>query len=282
MEIKVYNFLIKFIQTASFAVVLAFLIALCSVLPDSDTLENPGETPDTVPVTAENGSYGTNAEKMEYSEIGDSEPDDGEKPIDTITGAITLAEASNASISAIVPEKTTETQVSVPAPAPVKPVVSVNNQVKPVAVSNPGNTTNSGRDNYDRVIDEYTQAIQIEPNNAAAYHGRGFAYFNKREYDLAIADYTQAIKIDPKNAVTYNNRGAAYNSKGNYDLAIADLDQAIRLNPDFESPYRHRAFAYLKKSNYKQARADVNKAIQINPGNQSAQELSAELRRLGF
>ena len=278
MEIKANNFLIKFIQTASLAFVLAVLIALCSVLPDYNKRENPGEppVPVQVPVTAETGSYGATPEKTGYSE--DTTMSDNKPPVETITVTVTQADVPNAGISAgtPAPEKTAEAPVPVATPTPAPALV------KPVAVSNPGNVANSGRENFDPVIDAYTQEIQIDPKNAAAYHGRGFAYYNKREYDLAIADYTKAIQIDPKNAVTYNNRGAAYNSKGNYDPAIADLDQAIRLNPDFESPYRHRAFAYMKKGDYKQARADVNKALQINPGNQSAQELSAELKRLGY
>jgi hypothetical protein len=160
--------------------------------------------------------------------------------------------------------------------------VSVYNQGKSGIVLNLGDMTNYGKEDYDGDIDDYTRAIQIDPNNAFAYHNRGFAYYNKGEHDLAIADYTQAIRIDPNNAGTYNNRGAAYNNKREYYLAIAALDQAIQLNPDFANPYRHRAFAYIKKGNYRQARADVNKALQINPKYQSVQELSAELQRLGY
>jgi predicted negative regulator of RcsB-dependent stress response len=294
MEIKVHNFLIKFIQTASLAVVLAVLIVLCSVLPNSNKWGTPDEPSDPVPVIAESGSYGATAEKTEYNE--DKPTGDSEQPIDIITDTIAQTDVPDATINngTPAPEKTEEAPapapVSVPAPvpaptptpAPVRTVVSVDNQVKPVAALNQGNITNSGRENSDSVIDGYTQEIQNNPNNAAAYHSRGFAYYNRGEYDRAIADFTQAIKIDPNNAVTYNNRGAAYNSKGNYDLAIADLDQAIRLNPDFENPYRHRAFACLKKGDYKQARDDVNNAMQINPGNQSAQDISAELKRLGY
>jgi len=38
----------------------------------------------------------------------------------------------------------------------------------------------------------------------------------------------------------------------------------------------------MKKGNNKQARADVNKAMQLDPNYQSAQNLSAELRQLGY
>jgi len=161
--------------------------------------------------------------------------------------------------------------------------VNVYNQNKSGINLNLGNITSY--EDYDGDIVYYTQSIQIDPNNANAYHNRGFAYYNKGNYDLAVADYTQALRINPNNpnnSFTYNNRGASYNNKGEYDLAIVDLDQSIQLNQNVANPYRHRAFAYMKKGNYLQARADVNKSLQIDPKYKSAQELSAELKQLGY
>jgi len=158
--------------------------------------------------------------------------------------------------------------------------VSVYNQDKSGITLNLGNITSY--EDYDGDIVYYSQSIKIDPNNADAYFIRGYAYYNKVDYDLAIADYTQALRINPNNSVTYNNRGAAYNNKGEYDLAIVDLDQSIQLNQKVANPYRHRAFAYMKKGNYIQARADVNKHMQIDSNYKSAQELSAELKKMGY
>jgi len=145
------------------------------------------------------------------------------------------------------------------------------------------------KEDYDLVIADYTQEIQIDPNRATpylfrgkTYHDKGDTYHDKEDYGHAIADYTQVIRITPNYADVYFFRGNAYNNIGDYDLAIVDFDQAIQLYPGYENPYRHRAFAYMKKGNYTQARADVNKALEINPNYQSAQELSAELQRLGY
>ena len=58
-------------------------------------------------------------------------------------------------------------------------------------------------------------------NLARAYNSRGYAYDDKGEYDRAIDDYDQAIKLDPKYAAAYRNRCATYNNKTDYDSAIA-------------------------------------------------------------
>src|SRR5512132_3601446 len=44
---------------------------------------------------------------------------------------------------------------------------------------------------------------------AAAYYNRATAYRVEGWYDRAIEDYDQAIRLDPKHAIAYNDRGTA-------------------------------------------------------------------------
>ena len=69
---------------------------------------------------------------------------------------------------------------------------------------------------------------------ALAYNNRGSAYSDKGQHDRAIQDYDQAIKLNPSNARAYYNRGIAYSAKGQHDRAIQDYDQAIKLDPSTE------------------------------------------------
>ena len=66
---------------------------------------------------------------------------------------------------------------------------------------------------------------------AVAYNDRGYAYDDKGEYDRAIQDYGEAIRLNPDFAFAYNNRGIAYRSKGEYDRAIQYFNQVLRLKP---------------------------------------------------
>ena len=68
------------------------------------------------------------------------------------------------------------------------------------------------------------------------------------QYDRAIQDYDQAIRLNPNWAEAFNNRGRAYSDKGQHDRAIQDLDQAIRLNPNFAEAFYNRGHAYADKA----------------------------------
>jgi tetratricopeptide (TPR) repeat protein len=118
---------------------------------------------------------------------------------------------------------------------------------------------------YDLAIQDFTEAIRRNQNNAAAYGNRGLAYRMKGEYDLAIRDYTEVIRLDPKNAKAYGDRGLAYLKKGKYDLAIRDYTKVIRLDPKNAKAYGNRGLAYLKKGKYDLAIRDLTKAIRLDP-----------------
>lgn len=150
----------------------------------------------------------------------------------------------------------------------------------------------------------YDRAIELNPNLAEAYVGRGNAYTDGEEYELAIADYGDALRLTPDAAIyfcrgsayaalgdhdraisdysdtlrhnpidnlamaAYGNRGNRYRNRDEYDRAIADYDAALRLNPNGEVSaglYFNRGYAYLDKGEHNQAIADFSEALQLGP-----------------
>jgi tetratricopeptide (TPR) repeat protein len=97
-----------------------------------------------------------------------------------------------------------------------------------------------------------------------AYNNRGFAYWRKDENDRAIADYNEAIRLDPKFAKAYSNRGLAYRDKGDTGRAIADYTEAIRLDPKFANAYINRGLAYEKLADVARARVDFNATLGLS------------------
>jgi tetratricopeptide (TPR) repeat protein len=60
----------------------------------------------------------------------------------------------------------------------------------------------------------------------------GVAYREKNDYDRAIADYTQAIRLDPNDADAYLNRGVTYANKKDYAHARANWEKVLQLKPN--------------------------------------------------
>jgi len=84
--------------------------------------------------------------------------------------------------------------------------------------------------NYDRAIDDYTQALRLTPNDAHAYHGRGWSYAQKGDYQRAIQDYSETLRIKPSDLRTVADRRLAYLRNGDYLLAMADEGRLLWLN----------------------------------------------------
>jgi tetratricopeptide (TPR) repeat protein len=124
----------------------------------------------------------------------------------------------------------------------------------------------------DVVIEGCTAVIQsgqAPPKNlATAFDNRGVAERLKGEYDHALQDYEQALRLNPNNANAHNNRGIIYRIKGDYGRAIADYDEAIWLkNGDFPAAFYNRALSYADKGEYDRALADFDVVMRFDQKN---------------
>ena len=118
---------------------------------------------------------------------------------------------------------------------------------------------------YDKAIADYNEAIRLDPKFTIAYNNRGLARSDKQEYDKAIADFNEAIRLDPKFAYAYNNRGSAWEAKQELDKAIADYTEAIQLDPKDAYAYLTRGLAWEVKQEYDKAIADYTEIIRLDP-----------------
>ena len=100
---------------------------------------------------------------------------------------------------------------------------------------------------------------------AVAHNNRGDAYVAQGNFAAAINDYDQAISLNPDFARPFNNRGFAYLKKGDSDRALKDFDQAIKLKPDYGRAFANRAEAYQLRHDYQSAARDYDAAIRLHP-----------------
>ncbi len=64
--------------------------------------------------------------------------------------------------------------------------------------------------------------IELAPDNALARRGRGSAEFSAKHYRAALDDLTEAIKLDPEDALAYRLRSQAYAALHEDPLATTD------------------------------------------------------------
>ena len=114
-------------------------------------------------------------------------------------------------------------------------------------------------------LDNYTEAIELTPDDAETYFNRGTAYEILEQYDSALNDYTKAIELKPKYVEAYSNRGLAYQHLGRHELALSDFDRAIELRPDYADAYFNRGITYQKLGKYQLALDDYDRAIELKP-----------------
>ncbi|MGA1262938.1 MAG: tetratricopeptide repeat protein [Prochlorothrix sp.] len=102
----------------------------------------------------------------------------------------------------------------------------------PAAWSNRGNARVS-QFKLEAAIEDFNQAVDLAPNLPDPYINRGTAWEGLKEWDKAIADYNYALTLNPRDAVGYNNRGNAYGGAGNWEAASQDFQKAAILAPGF-------------------------------------------------
>ena len=127
----------------------------------------------------------------------------------------------------------------------------------------------SGRISIEPRIAGCTRLIESHQSTptakAIAYNNRGNAFIIKGDYEHAVQDFNEAIKLNPTFTKPFNNLGVAHLRKGEYDLAIQSLDKAIKLDPGYGGAFANRAEAYVKKNEYDRASHDYDEAIRLKP-----------------
>ena len=136
----------------------------------------------------------------------------------------------------------------------------------------------SHRGDFDRAIEEQSEAIRLVPNDGDMRRNRGIYYASKREPDRALSDFDDAIRMGSKGAAVYGWRGVAYSQKADYQRAIADLTTAIKLDPRDGWLYASRGEVYQYSGKHAEAIADLERALALDPSRKTAREQLARLR----
>ncbi|OQB00229.1 MAG: GTP pyrophosphokinase YwaC [Spirochaetes bacterium ADurb.Bin218] len=119
-------------------------------------------------------------------------------------------------------------------------------------------------------LELYTQLLLVSPNHYI-YNHRGLVYFTLSEYEKAIEDFSKAIEMEPRDTRVYTNRGLAYRMLKRYDESLRDFNKSLELNPLWPDTFYGRALTYYDLGDIQHALDDCDKAISIKPDFKQAQ-----------
>lgn len=121
--------------------------------------------------------------------------------------------------------------------------------------------------NYDKAIEYYTKAIEINSADNEAYTNRGNVYFDQQKSDLAYSDFKKALSIKPDYYTAMDNLGALFGLRGQYDSALIYLNKSLAIKPDYLPSYKNRGLVYTELNRKEEAIKDFEKVLQYEPDN---------------
>lgn len=87
-------------------------------------------------------------------------------------------------------------------------------------------------DDFDLAVDLYSQAIDMDPNNAGLFADRAQANIKINSFTEAVADANKAIELDPSMSKAYLRKGTACIKLEEYQTAKAALEAGLKLAPE--------------------------------------------------
>lgn len=88
---------------------------------------------------------------------------------------------------------------------------------------------------YKEAIEQYTNAIRLQPNDTMVYFRRGITYKLTNKLEEAIADFNRSIHLDPNYNRVYIERAITLDLLGHVLDAIIDLTKSLELMRDAEA-----------------------------------------------
>lgn len=130
-------------------------------------------------------------------------------------------------------------------------------------------TTASSASTTTRTPKVRKKATEAEKLAAESFKNQGNDLMRQDKYKEAYDSYSQAIDIDDNNAIYYGNRAAASSKLGNLQATIDDCQEALEIDPNYSKAYGRLGFAYASMNQCEKARDAYLKAVELDPDNES-------------
>lgn len=124
-----------------------------------------------------------------------------------------------------------------------------------------------------QALKDYSQAINVMPDDDRLYNQREQVYYEQEKYDLADKDYQKMISLKAGDVMGYMGIGRNANAQKRYGDAIKQFDYVVKLDQNYSSAYSFRAESYIGLKKYNEAIDDVITALGIDKDRKAFYEL---------
>ena len=161
--------------------------------------------------------------------------------------------------------------------------------------------------NVEKAQEQYTKALEAEPNNPAALASVARLLEKQEKHDQAAEYFSKAITAAPNDAGLYNDLGLTYSKLGKHTEAVAQLQKAIAISPsttryannlavvqmnagqtdfamqtltkahDPSKAHYNMAWMYYQRQDMDGAREHLSQALKIDPNMDRAKELMEKI-----
>jgi protein O-mannosyl-transferase len=119
-------------------------------------------------------------------------------------------------------------------------------------------------------IDQFTEALRIDPHYAEAHNNLGYALLVTGRASEAIEQCEEALRIDPGHPLAHNNLGNALVQTGRASEAIDHYKQTLRMSPNIADAHFNLAAALGQMGRISEAIEELKAALRINPNDVDA------------
>ena len=133
---------------------------------------------------------------------------------------------------------------------------------------------------YPGAIEDFTKALELQPSSVVFAY-RGWTHLVVDAPKLALRDFELAIELDPKNADAYNGRGFARVTLGRVREGVADAAEALRLGPESPRLLYNAARVYAQSTGPDSWRALdlIRQALRLLPADQRRSFWTTHIRK---
>jgi len=114
---------------------------------------------------------------------------------------------------------------------------------------------------FQEALQSFDRVLEIEPDHAGAWNGRGICLKELGRYEEAIQCFNKVIAINPSDEEVYYNRGEALEKLGKtngdikfFEEAIKSFDAVLNLNPYHVYAWNYRGVCLKELGKYEEAK----------------------------